>query len=992
MGTSSRRWLDDLLRQHENRVARRGREYVGRVGTLRYDSETGSVVCQVAGSGEEPYVVTLRPSVDERGRRSDGTRGRRITAGREVSPSPPLALSSAHAATGLIDTPLDASCTCPYNEEGRFLCKHTFAAATRLAELCDARPDASLDELLNGDGPSARPAARPLQLLDAFLNESGDGESASGEPTGRLCWLVKPHRGGPFGAGLSVRVVAETWLGGQWRRSEPLPWDRVIDSLDSPDLVATPQDREAVLAVRRDQQSYGFHPGKKPLWTIDTFALLAALVGHPRVFLAERDTESRPLEVTAGTLGLAVVVREEGLGVVPAVNGTAAVVTSLDAGSTGDRGGDGAEGRRGDGKNGSVQERLPLSPSPSRSFVQADATAPASSTTFFPGLSGVLALDRANGRLVVAEAEPKARRLVAALRPEETVPFVDAEDLVARLVRVESLLPVTWPEELKDGRSAADGRIRVRLERLDPFGLSVRLAVRPAEGSEAFAPGAGPAVVPVCERGRRAERVRDLDAERQEAEAVADVLGLLGAARPKPWRWVVEDPEAALRVVERLPELDPERAAAEWPSGEPVRIVGAASANAVRVRVGESRDWFRLEGGAEIDGRAVPLPDLLTAVAEGRDYIPLSATEWVKLTDDLRTLLVALGETASASPSEAVRVPRSAAPAAARVLGPIGRFMPSRAWTTVTEAVAEEGEPELPGGLRARLRPYQLDGYRWLARRSDADLGCCLADEMGLGKTVQTLAVLLRRADRGAALVAAPTSVEPNWLAEAERFAPSLRVQRLRDLDDDRLAALGPGDVLLATHELLRRRADELEGVRWTTLVLDEAHAVKNPETRLADAVRRLRPAWTLALTGTPVENHPGELWAVFHLLAPDLLGPWTRFRKRFAEPVAAGDRTATETLRRLIGPYLLRRTKESVLPDLPPRIETTRLVEPSEPQRSFYEAARQAALAELEGDDPDRRLLLAALTKLRQIAAHPALADPTWTGDSPKLDEIVAV
>ena len=903
----SRRWLEDLLRQHEARIARRGLEYVGRVRNLRFDAEAGAVTCSVAGSEDEPYVVTLGEPVAEE-------------------------------AVGH----LGATCTCPYGESGQFLCKHTFAAATRLAELWDALPSEDVAELVGSGEPVAEPGARPLQLLDAFLNDGGESTGAV-EPTARLCWLIKPHRGGPFGAGLSVRAVVETWRSRQWQRSGPLHWDRLLESLDSPELVATAQDREAVLAVRRDEQSYGFHSGRRPLWTIDTVALVAALVGHPRVFIG--GAAEQRLEVTAGTLGLAVVVREEGLGVIPAVNG--AHVEPRDDGAT-----------------------------------------------FFPGLCGVIALDREACRLTVAEAAPKTRRLVAALRPEETVPFLDAEELVARLVRVEPLLPVVWPHQLQGGSAAADGRIHVRLERLDPFGLSVRLAVRPAEQSDSFRPGDGPGLIAASEKGRRVERVRDLSSEAKDAYSVIERLGLAGAARPRPWQWIIEDPEAALRLVERLGELDSDVALVEWPAGEPIRILGTASANAVRVRVGESRDWFRLDGEAETAGQVIPLDDLLAAAVEGREYVALGPTEWVKLGEDLRKLLAALGETicAGAGGRGAIRVTRAAVPAVAKLLGAGSRVAASRGWEKLVAAVEGEGEPEVPGELRAHLRPYQVEGFRWLARRSDADLGCCLADEMGLGKTVQSLAVLLRRVSQGPALIAAPTSIEPNWAIEAGRFAPSLRVASLRDVDGGQLEAIGPGDVILATHELLRRRSDELAKVDWATLVLDEAHAVKNPETRLAEAVRRLRPAWTLALTGTPVENHPGELWAIFHLLAPDLLGPWTRFRKRFAEPVASGDARASERIRGLIGPYLLRRTKEQVLPDLPPCIETTRFIVPGHAQGALYESIRTAAVRELDTGDPDRRKLLAALTRLRQVAAHPGLVETGWPHGSPKLAEIVAV
>ena len=271
--------------------------------------------------------------------------------------------------------------------------------------------------------------------------------------------------------------------------------------------------------------------------------------------------------------------------------------------------------------------------------------------------------------------------------------------------------------------------------------------------------------------------------------------------------------------------------------------------------------------------------------------------------------------------------------------------------------------------------------------------GACLADDMGLGKTIQALSLLLLRAEGGPTLVVAPTSVGPNWRAEARRFSPSLKVALYRGRGREGLLnGIGAHDVLITSYDLVVRDAAALGAVAWHTLVLDEAQAIKNPTTRRAQAIHGLDRAFCLALTGTPVENRTGELWSLFAAIVPGLLGSAEAFRERFAIPIERwADVDRQRQLSRLIRPFLLRRLKREVAPDLPPRIEQTVRIELSAAERRLYDRARLAALAELSGPeagDPDaqRFRLLAALSRLRQLACHPRLDDPNSTVPSAKL------
>ncbi|WP_462320053.1 DEAD/DEAH box helicase [Halochromatium sp.] len=291
-----------------------------------------------------------------------------------------------------------------------------------------------------------------------------------------------------------------------------------------------------------------------------------------------------------------------------------------------------------------------------------------------------------------------------------------------------------------------------------------------------------------------------------------------------------------------------------------------------------------------------------------------------------------------------------------------------------------------PSELKAELRPYQQDGLSWMQFLRDFELGGVLADDMGLGKTIQALAHLLiekaaGRADRPS-LVIAPTSLMFNWKREAERFAPTLRVVILqgpkRQEDFDRI---GEQDLVLTTYALLPRDLEVLKAQSWHLLILDEAQAIKNPRSKGAQAARALDARHRLCLTGTPLENHLGELWSLMDFLMPDLLGDERGFRRLFRNPIERhGEHDRTEHLRRRIAPFLLRRTKEQVAAELPPKTEILREVALASDQRDLYETLR-LALHEKVRKEVERKglaqsgiIILDALLKLRQWCCDPRL------------------
>lgn len=266
---------------------------------------------------------------------------------------------------------------------------------------------------------------------------------------------------------------------------------------------------------------------------------------------------------------------------------------------------------------------------------------------------------------------------------------------------------------------------------------------------------------------------------------------------------------------------------------------------------------------------------------------------------------------------------------------------------------------------------------------------------MGLGKTVQALAVLVARQSLGVQLVVAPMSVGFNWVREAQKFAPGLQVHLHHGGDrPDELSHLGPGHLVVTTYDILVRDAEVLAGP-FATLVIDEAQAVKNPDTQRARTVAAVKADARIALSGTPIENRLAELWSLFNVVVPGFFGGWADFRARWAIPIERHEDGATRAaLAGLVRPFVLRRLKSEVAKELPARIEVRVDVELDPAARRQYEAVRVATLAAIGNPDPAERAqlrfrLLAALTRLRQIACDPGLVDPAYTGTSAKLDRL---
>ncbi|PHK97277.1 helicase [Neolewinella marina] len=542
----------------------------------------------------------------------------------------------------------------------------------------------------------------------------------------------------------------------------------------------------------------------------------------------------------------------------------------------------------------------------------------------------------------------------------------------------------------------ADSRTYVHLL---PIGetFKVEFFVRPLpEEDQYFKPGRGRNKVISDVDGHRRLAERDLSREIERAEGVILDCPTLQKLVHRDYEWQVDEVEDCLNI---LLELQPLRALdriiLEHPRGERIKLIGSVDFSDLSLGVKESAGWFDVEGSLAVDdNQVISFRELIDKVSQNEqsNFIQLSEGQYVALTEQLRRKLREM-EGLMTQKGDGMQLHPLATGILDDVADQLGAFEADIAWRESLQRIQSVNHTiaRVPSTFRAELRPYQLDGFRWLMRLADWGVGACLADDMGLGKTIQALAMMQARAEEGPALVIAPASVTRNWMREASRFAPTLNPILLVGADRQEIIDnVGPYDLLVVSYGLLPFEGEALAQKRFGTIVLDEAQAIKNRGTKRSQIAMQLQGDFRVATTGTPIENHLGELWNLFTFLNPGLLGSFQRFNEKYTVPITRNnDNERRQQLRRLIQPFILRRRKEEVLEELPPKTEVTLTVELSQPERAFYEALRQHALESIdESDGPNRRFqILAELMKLRQAACHPKLVNPDVDISSSKLE-----
>ena len=612
-------------------------------------------------------------------------------------------------------------------------------------------------------------------------------------------------------------------------------------------------------------------------------------------------------------------------------------------------------------------------------------------------MDDVLILKETPTRLRIFCIGNEHRRIAAIVGDGLTVPAHAKEKVLQAVGAISSM--ITIQSDIGGGAAdaeqvEADRRLRVHLL---PYGtgLKMQILVQPfAEGGPCYAPGQGSESVLAEVAGKRLQARRDLAAERTAAQELVAACPALSDGQEAHGEWSLDEPQSCLELLLQLQE-HADKIVIAWPEGETFRVGAQLGSRQMRLSVKGERDWFAANGELQIDDDTVlDLRKLLELVQKSRGrFVALEGNRFLALTEEFHrrlSELAAFGELHG----KGVRVHPLAGFALEELSHDAGMFKSDAKWKQHLARLQEIDtlDPQPPSTLQAELRDYQLAGFRWLARLAHWGVGACLADDMGLGKTVQALALLLMRAPQGPALVVAPTSVCMNWQSEAARFAPTLNTVVFGGGDRNRmLAELKPFDLVIVSYSLLQQEAELFAGVRWHTIVLDEAQAIKNALTKRSQAVMALSGDFRMAATGTPLENHLGELWNLFRFINPGLLGSAEQFNQRFAQPIEKqGDTAARARLRRLIQPFILRRTKSQVLAELPSRTEILRQVDLSKEEAALYEALRRSALERLAEDDApagQKSLqILAEIMKLRRACCNPQLVAPELGLSSSKL------
>jgi len=492
-------------------------------------------------------------------------------------------------------------------------------------------------------------------------------------------------------------------------------------------------------------------------------------------------------------------------------------------------------------------------------------------------------------------------------------------------------------------------------------------------------PGKGMEIISTTINGERVQTERNLEAELRNLDALKEIMK--DYSEDFDCNWTLDTYEC-LQLLDTLFE-NQENAYVEWPQGVRIRVSHhMIDTEKLSLSIRSMGEWFEIEGDVAIsDKERIKIGTMLGKLNDMKgNFIRIGEDEYVRISHDLLRQLQAL-ESMNTGRGDRVKVAAINGLLLSTFQQTGTQVTADNTFEQLAERIreAEKKHFSVPMNIHAQLRPYQEDGFQWMSRLAWWGAGACLADDMGLGKTLQSITLMQSRALHGPQLVIMPTSVLLNWREELMKFAPALSVKVLNQAGADRkqiVKEAEAGDVVLCTYGLLVTEEELLASRKWTTIVLDEAHTIKNRDTQTSKGAMKLKGDFRLMLTGTPLQNHLSEIWNLFQFANPGLLGSFQQFTERFILPVERNhDKERQYLLRRLLSPFLLRRTKEDVLNELPEKTEITLTIELSDEEKALYENLRKQAIVTLsEGKKDSAIQALAEITRLRQAACHPRL------------------
>lgn len=608
-----------------------------------------------------------------------------------------------------------------------------------------------------------------------------------------------------------------------------------------------------------------------------------------------------------------------------------------------------------------------------------------------------------NTRYKVYELTPTQKELIGILsRQTIIIPEQGRKRLsealggISKFATVHSDLLTEEQESAAIKKIKSDNRIRVQLL---PFGdgLKAELFSKPFGAHPPYCkPGVGGKALISNEKGLQLRTERDLKTEKAYAAKLFNDIQAIENVDTSNDLISFDNPLDSLNLLDVV-TAHKDICVVEWPEGERFKLRGKADMSQLSLTIKSKTNWFELSGELKIDEKNVLSLQQFLALANkshGR-FIELKDGEFVALSNELKKRIDELYSFAELG-KDALKINKFASLALGDFFDDAENLKADKNWKEFRQRIhsADIAPVKIPSTLQAELRPYQEEGFRWMARLAEWEGGACLADDMGLGKTVQAIAMLLHRRALGAALVVCPVSVLGNWINEITRFAPTLHIKTLGNGNRaETMRQLEAGDVLISTYGLLQSEEELFAQTSFATVVLDEAHVIKNFATKTSKAIMRLQASFRVVLTGTPLQNHLGELWNLFNFINPGLLGGMQHFNETFVKPE---DELARKRLKKLITPFILRRTKSMVLDELPPKTEILKKIQLSPDETAFYEALRRQAILNLEASDANQGAkhlqALAEITKLRQASCHPALVNTEINLASSKLSAFLEI
>ena len=533
--------------------------------------------------------------------------------------------------------------------------------------------------------------------------------------------------------------------------------------------------------------------------------------------------------------------------------------------------------------------------------------------------------------------------------------------------------------------------------------LDLKIVNKPFNNTDLYTPASGLQNIIITENNEPTLLKRDFNQEKANAETLIALIPYIG--HNSLYSWEIDTFEECLDILAFLQENN-DNFQIEWESDK-ISLSKPKDFNSLRLNIKYDKDWLTLNGELKVDdNKVINLQNILQILTENQNskFIKLSENKYLTLSNELRNKLLELNSIAQNSSSrkkegywlQDLKFHKLSANIFKELESSGVLIDADLKWRNYLKSLKniKLADITLPSSIKADLRPYQIEGFKWIQQIFNLGAGACLADDMGLGKTIQTISTIAAHANEGPSIVIAPTSVCHNWETECHKFCHSIETKLFNTLDKDEiLNNLKNNQLVICSYGLMQSNIDELEKHEWNIAILDEAQAIKNAATKRSKAAIRINAKHKIALTGTPIENHLGELWSIFRFLNNGLLGSNESFRKRFLNPITLEkDQNALNGLKNLIKPFVLRRLKSDVLKDLPEKTDQTIFIEPTKEEASFYQAVCNNALQNIANIRVDtvegqkKFHILAEITKLRRACCHSTLVNKEINIESSKL------